>query len=660
MIPQPLEISPRWLHAIGDPEALTRYHIAPGGGEVPIKFSRAEKRVLRKRRKVAPSVWAERHRYLPDDAAIPGRWKNSTVPYASGILDAADFRNVQEIVLCAAPQCAKTEIVYTYIGYTADRRPGNWLVVFPNGLDAKDNSSDRIVPMFSDSPRLRSYKTGYSDDETGVKIRLQHMRITMAWATSAARLSNRPLPYAFEDEEDKYPPTVGKKEASPDALVEKRQRTFKHMRKKFRASSPTVESGPIWMALNNCHLVFDYYVVCPHCGHEQIMEFSGIKWTEGERDPKAIEKSRDVWYECAGCGAHWDDAARNKAVRAGQWRDRKSGRPVAKALESDRPLKIGFHIPAWISPFVDMWECAVAFLKGQKGQPAYKIALRDFNNGFAALPWRATASDREAQTILELCDERPEGRVPGNGEVACLLAGVDTQDDGFWFEVRAVGFGLESWDSWGVRCGFIGSLEDLETVLWKDQYQDADGNTYPVRFALIDAMGHRTGEVYNFCTRHRGRILPSQGKDHQAAPIAYTTLEYFPPDSKGRKRPIPGGLQLVKVDTNYFKNLLDGTLKIAPGDPGSWRYHSDLRVDWARHMVAEGINDKGVWEPITANRPNHGWDCSVLIMAARELLGVKFWPRPEPVKKKKESAPEERRSWRDGKAFERPTWLQAR
>ena len=30
-----------------------------------------------------------------------------------------------------------------------------------------------------------------------------------------------------------------------------------------------------------------------------------------------------------------------------------------------------------------------------------------------------------------------------------------------------------------------------------------------------------------------------------------------------------------------------------------------MRVDLVRHMLAEGINEKGVWEPITGNRPNH-------------------------------------------------------
>jgi hypothetical protein len=39
---------------------------------------------------------------------VPGRWRNSTVPYAAGILDASFFPSVQEIVVCAAPQTGKT------------------------------------------------------------------------------------------------------------------------------------------------------------------------------------------------------------------------------------------------------------------------------------------------------------------------------------------------------------------------------------------------------------------------------------------------------------------------------------------------------------------------------------------------------------------------
>jgi hypothetical protein len=78
-------------------------------------------------------------------------------------------------------------------------------------------------------------------------------------------------------------------------------------------------------------------------------------------------------------------------------------------------------------------------------------------------------------------------------------------------------------------------------------------------------------------------------------------------------------------------------------------------------MVAEGLNAKGQWEPITANRPNHGWDCSVLIMAAREHAGVKYWPRP-PDKKEKmpKKGEQEGAGWREQRQYERPGWLQSR
>jgi phage terminase large subunit GpA-like protein len=71
----------------------------------------------------------------------------------------------------------------------------------------------------------------------------------MAWANSAARLANKPQPYVVLDEEDKYPETATKKEAGPTDLAKKRTRTFSHMRKIWRTSSPSIETGPIWKAL---------------------------------------------------------------------------------------------------------------------------------------------------------------------------------------------------------------------------------------------------------------------------------------------------------------------------------------------------------------------------------------------------------------------------
>ncbi len=649
---RPVPVDPKWF----TDEQLERL----GSGVFYLRFSQAEKRVLKKKKMIRPSVWAERHRHLPRDAAVPGRWRNATVPYAAGILDASFFPSVQEIVVCAAPQTGKTDINYTCLGYAVDRKPGNALIVMPDENTARENSADRIRPMFEDSPRLRSYLTGYADDLASHKIKLQNAIVYMAWANSAARLANKPLPYVVLDEEDKYPETATKKEASPTDLAKKRTRTFAHMRKIWRTSSPSIETGPIWKALTEeCQLVFDYWVRCPHCDGSQKMVFEQIKWPRDLRDPRLIkpgltlyrcvqcgtlseidecdehnrclvcsgdrellEVPQRCWYECIHCGAKWDDADRDLAVRAGEWRERNKGQALEAALYAFNPLTIGFHIPSWLSPFVKLWEVAHAFLEGLRS----RNKMKDFRNGHAAEPWYAVTAERSEDRILALADDRRRGVVPGGGVVACLLAGVDTQDDGFYYEIRAFGYGFNR-ESWCIREGKVPTFEALARVLWQDRYMDVDGNVYPVRLTLQDAMGHRTSEVYDFCRMYRrmGTILPTMGVQSMATHYTYSDREYYP----GTKKPIPGGIRLVRFDTNYFKNQLASILEIMPGDPGCWHYHGEITLDWARQMTVEGVNEKDVWEN-PQDKPNHAWDCAVLLLLAYEVRGVVFMSPDKP------------------------------
>ena len=586
--------------------------------KIKLKWSRQERRMLKRKIPMRPSAWAEKSIVLPDDSAHPGTYQNKIVPYAAGIMDASFFPSVQEIVICAPSQTGKTTIVNNCLGYAMDRAPGNAVVVYPDEVTAKDNAKDRLLPMINLSPKLREYKTGYEDDEGSTKIKMSHMILYMAWANSASRLANRPAPYGVADEEDKYPVTAGKRESSPIDLLRNRARTFAHMRKLWRVSTPTIETGPIWVALTKeAEVVFDYFVCCQACGGFQEMIFENIKWEgRGQADPEKIETQKLAWYECRHCGAKWDDMARTMAVRGGEWRDRAHGRSLDAALKADQPRVIGFHLRSWISPFVSLSEAAAAFLRGQNDFNK----LKKFKNDHEAEPWKIILSERLEDRIMALADDRPRGMVPGGGKVACLIAGVDTQDDGFFYEIRAFGFGLEM-ESWGIQEGKVPTFDALVQVLWGNQYKDSDGNVYPVRLTLQDAMGHRTAEVYSFCSRFPGRIFPTQGKQTLATPYNFTNLQFYP----GTKKPIRGGLRLYRLDTNYYKNKLAGILEIAPGDPGCWYYHSQVTEDWARQMTAEGLNEKGLWEN-PAGRANHAWDCAVLILLAHEIMNVAHWP----------------------------------
>lgn len=640
----PIVVDPKWIPA--EFQWVEKYHL---------KLKAGERKIFRKKRPMRCSRWAERYRVVTMSSR-PGAWRNATTPYLAGVMDASFFPSVETVIVCAAPQTGKSEAVNNCIGYAVDRRPGSALYIYPDEQTARENSKDRIADMILTSPRLKGYLTGTDDDISFYRLNLRHMQVYMGWARSAARLANKPLPYVVFDEIDKYPDTAGKKEASPMSLGEKRTRTYRGFRKIWKFSSPTIETGPVWDALRTeAQVVFVYLVRCPECGALQHMTFdeTHFKIPEDERDPNVIEAQNLAWYECDICRAKWDDDLRDEAVLNGEWRvghvkegavcygkdehptsnvehrtsnegqkqnEKTQGVKLEEYLATYQPKKIGFHIPSWLSHFVGLSEIMARFLRGTKD----KTALKDFKNNDEAVPWKHYEVLRVEDEILALCDDRPRGRVPGGGVVVGLVAGIDTQDDGFWYRIRAFGYGGAELvkESWGVREGFVTTWGALEQILWGDQYMDEDGNVYVIRMAIQDALGHRTSEVYQFCLKHRGRIFPSIGRQKMAQSHTWNNLEYFP----GGKKPIPGGLKAVNVNTNYYKDELSTLLEISPADPGAWHENAEFNEAYARHMTSEFINDKGVWE-CPSGKDNHLWDCAVLCLCAHDILGMMFWPK---------------------------------
>jgi phage terminase large subunit GpA-like protein len=616
---------PWWM-----PPGVVQQVAAEGRVRMTYRWGRPERKIMRKQKPVKVSAWAQRHRVLTM-SSLPGPWRNDVTPYLAGIMDAAGMPGIETVIVCKSPQTGVSEAAHNYIAYTVDRAPGPVLYVYPDEMTAQENSRDRIQPMFRSSSRLRSYLTGVQDDVGVMRISLRHMPLYLAWSSSASRLGNKPIRYVIFDETDKYQ-TI-KKEADPISLGEKRTITYTWGRKIWKISTPTTRGGQIWTALTTeAQAIFDYRVRCPQCSLLQLMEFERIKWPADERDPEKIEAKKLAWYECSGCGARLDDFDRDRAVSIGHWCERVSGTELFAWIGQNRPKKIGFHLPAWISPFISLSAAASAFLKTlKKYNPVNWLdKLKDFKNNYCAEPWVEELRERDTDRVLRLRDERPRGLVPGGGQVVGLVAGVDTQDDCFWYEIRAFGYGL-AMESWGIREGRIDSLDALAAILWDDEYKDADGIAYPVLFTLQDAMGHRTSEVYDFCRAHRGRILPSQGVQTMPVPYKYSTLETYPRTNKA----IPGGLKLARLNVNYYKNILAGKIEIEPTDPGAWHLHSEATTEWAAHMVAEYRDDDGKWI-CPENKANHGWDCSVLALAAADIIGLKHRKRKENTVEKKQ------------------------
>ena len=213
---------PHWL-----PPAVARAaaaYLRKLGGRICIHFSKGEKKVLRRRRPIPVSQWAERHRVV-EMSSIPGRWKNIFTPYLVGIMDAAGTPGVETVIICKSPQTGGSESGHNLVGWCIDRSPGPVMYVFPDEITARENAKDRIIPMIETSPRLREYMTGYGDDASSLRINLAHMPIYLGWSGSVSRLGNKPIRTLILDELDKY--KNPKNEASSESLAEKRTTTWR-------------------------------------------------------------------------------------------------------------------------------------------------------------------------------------------------------------------------------------------------------------------------------------------------------------------------------------------------------------------------------------------------------------------------------------------------
>lgn len=584
------------------------------------RFTKAERNVYRKEKPIKTSEWAEKHRVVVT-SALPGQWKNYVTPYLVGIMDAADHHSVREIVVCKGPQSGVTECVHNWVGKRIDRDPGPVLYVFPDQLTAKENSEDRIQPMIEKSPRLAAYLTGRQDDASSLRINLQHMSIYLAWASSASRLANKPIRYAIADEIDKEGFRAKTNESSPLKLIDKRLNTYKRSNRSkfFKISTPTVEDGNVWVELTSCGIIFDYWVKCPFCGHWQLMTDERITWEGGRSaDTEQILEKSLARYDCSGCDAMWTDHDRDKAAIAGEWRSRGKNIELFRYLKNFNPLKIGFHLPSWVTYFISLSEVAVAFIKSLSDFDAFK----DYHNAHKALPWKEVVDPKTESQILEHKQPLPEGVVPEWADA--LTAGVDMQKNGFWFVVRA-------WDkdlnSHAVQYGSLSTWDDVKTLVFETNYPvENTGRTMGIWRAAIDTGGGknddddwtRTEEAYQWLRKNsRGRIFGIKGASlRQVNRIKRTVIDKFP--NKNKK--IPGGLELRLLDTFQYKELLHWRLSREPDESQYLSLHSGTDLDYAKQILAEELRkDKhGVKHFVQIRKDNHLLDCEVYAAACAD------------------------------------------
>ncbi len=588
--------------------------------------------------------WAQRHRMISSlDAAEVGVWRNERTPYLVEVMNAfsGDNGKCNVVIFQKAARIGGSEATRNFIAYTIDQDPAPTLIVYPSEASAREQITNEITPMITNAPRLKRQLTTSKRDLKKNLIETKKMRIYIGWSGSPQSLASRTIRNVILDEVDKFPAFSGK-DAGPIALAMRRTQTYGSRKSIIITSTPTTADTGIAAEFRRCIDRRYYHVPCPHCAAQQVLTWSQVRWMPAAEDEDQyqhaarIEAEQSAWYTCIHCEEPISETSKHDMLMAGQW--------VSDGYdpgEHPKTRRRGYQISALYSMLGITWSDIAANWIANKDELAGRM---EFINQVLGEPFESQTEAVKAATLKKkaAADEkkpRPRGLAPEF--TALIIATADTQKDHFWFTVHA----------WGCKSqtrlldyGKADSFKDLrsKTIDRVFQIENWPNSTAIVDKLYIDAGGgaetetggSRTDEVYRFCKRDPGRVIPIRGHGgsrRAVKPVRSTSFEYK--GTRGRAKYRVN--KLMMIDTGYFKDILSARLNQYPdGDELElWQLPDDVCDTYFKHMTSEqkvlirrGTRRYQRWKKRTHGRRNDLWDCSTYQLAAAYAARVETLP----------------------------------
>jgi phage terminase large subunit GpA-like protein len=507
-------------------------------------------------------------------------------------MDACTEPGVEVVVVMSSAQVGKTEIVNNLVGYHMHQDPSPLLVVQPTLEMAESWSKDRLAPMLRDSPALRGLvKEARSRDANNTLLAKAFPggRLTVSGANSPASLSSRPVRVVLCDEVDRFPDSAGT-EGDPVSLARKRTASYWN-RRIVLVSTPTIKS------LSRIEAAFldsdqrRYHVPCPHCGEFQVLQWSGIKWDEGQP-----ETAR---YFCELCGEQIPETEKAAMLLAGEWRATAPFNGVA-----------GFHMNELISPWRRWGEVAADFLAAKR---LGTEGLRVWVNTSLGETWEEQGDGLEPAGLMARLEQYERGDVP----ILAVTLGCDVQKDRIEASLVGWGKGEEAW----LLDHVILAGDTARPEVW----QQLDNLVVEVRpHAVAVDSGYNSDQVHAFCGRRRFAFAV-KGMAGFARPL----IEDARRRAQRLRRAGRKGVRVEPLGVDAGKVTIFSRLRQAEPGPGYIHFPDHVAFDeeyfaqlTAEKLVVKHRFGRPSQEWVQLRPRNEALDCLVYALAALRLANL--------------------------------------
>jgi len=495
------------------------------------------------RQHLTVSEWSDINRMLSKKgSAEPGPWRTDRNPPLKEPMDCLSSRSsINDIVLMFPIQFGKTEIAINVTGYSMEHVGGPIMVALPGEVSMNKWVNQKLNPLIEETAAVKntltsiksreSANTRFFKDFLGGQLYLEH-------AGSASRLKSTSVRTLIVDELTEFVANLTGGGDPVDMLLG-RTSAFPATYKRLFISTPGIRGICRTEQMYQKSDKRRFYLECPHCQHEQHLEWAGLQWGAHGNDPR---------YCCKECGTLGTEIEWKAKIRTGRWMAESQDAIIRGYTINGLYYQIGLG-PRW-QELVNLW------LEAQN-DPA---RLKTFVNDRLAEAWEDPVMRAVKINIVSDRAEPYKLRV-APVQVAAITAGVDTQDNRLAVHIVGWGKGLAAWS-----LDYVELMGDpADAAVWNalvellnQPIEREDGSLLPIQATAIDAGGHRTEAVKNFVRSRRiRRPLAIFGAVPNNAPVLSRSKAQ---DVNWRGRLDKRGVHIQHVGTVAIKHVFYGRL----------------------------------------------------------------------------------------------------
>lgn len=456
----------------------------------------------------------------------------SLTPYLSDPISRIGNTKNQILGMIAPTQSGKTVFLQVAVADSILQDPGTMFYILPDRIAAEKNLDEKITKMIECSPALSAHKTLKVTDMAKTHIFLDNMTIYPAWSGGISTMNSIPGRHVCWDEVRLMDLTIGS-ESNAIKLGNDRLTTYLDygLGQGYMVSSPSTIGDLLFQQLSvHGTLFLGWQVRCPSCGEYTDPDFfSHVKQTPNgpvgmcpicKHIYNSFDKKREF----------------NKDGKYAVYKMHGRGFEPTKIniygeheipYDYDEHKRLFWRYESCSSPFRSFKTYYEEFLET-------KDKLHDYKNFVQC--WQAKFwIDDKSKTSVDLLTARESAYKKGEVPPWCkiLEGGIDSQDDGFYKEIRAFGpDGLTHLVDYSfIPCSVDTSVAADLVKLFKSSifnqvyYQKSpDGERVPwkVSHVAIDTGGHRTKQIYEAKSDLSNLLMVKGAHDNQNVTVQFS------------------------------------------------------------------------------------------------------------------------------------------